>query len=382
MAELDRAHELLPEFRRRLARRRLRDGAAGAAVLLVMLGVGVAVMRHEPSERRGVVTASSTTTVTTAAPVPEGLDIGPALDPDEARLPDEGIAVEVASRVVLVGMDGRVHGHLPGFSIHQDIVSTAGPLRLRQDDRYYVLADGTLREVPIVGGYLSDPLAYDAELAAFVVADPGHNVVRRGGRELFDVGNNLGTRISVSYDRDLVADGDRALDLRTGKFHDLPEGCDVGDRHGPRWYLLCDDVVRAGDLPAVSAGVLLRPPHPGSGGHWRKAMVSPDGKRLLLQWSGECEVQEVFFAAGNGTGTLESLGSRLGAHEGAVMAEAYGWTADGRAVVATPAEPGCGQGLPQPGVYVVGTGRPARPVYPLPPSASGAQMAMWSPALR
>jgi hypothetical protein len=67
------------------------------------------------------------------------------------------------------------------------------------------------------------------------------------------------------------------------------------------------------------------PEHPDVG-HWRFGLPSPDGKWVLAQWSGECEVPSAF-AVEVSTGRVELLGV-----EG-TESRALGWAPDGRAIV-------------------------------------------------
>lgn len=78
-------------------------------------------------------------------------------------------------------------------------------------------------------------------------------------------------------------------------------------------------------------------------GYWHRAIPSPDGARVLGQWSGECEATTVHVAElAPAPGAFRPLAD--------VEAQAIGWLDDGRALVQT--GPGnCGQGDAEPGVY-------------------------------
>jgi hypothetical protein len=81
-------------------------------------------------------------------------------------------------------------------------------------------------------------------------------------------------------------------------------------------------------------------------GHWRFALLAPDGNRVLAQWSGECEVPLAYVA------TLQS-GPPVpitGATSDAPESFALGWTRGGRALVLLP-QGSCCSGAWQPGVY-------------------------------
>ena len=83
-------------------------------------------------------------------------------------------------------------------------------------------------------------------------------------------------------------------------------------------------------------------------GLWLGAFASPDGKRLLLQWSAECETPFALVApaAGGRAGLVTGGKIRSGAPE----SYALGWTHDGRALVELP-QGACGGGTAPPGVY-------------------------------
>jgi hypothetical protein len=89
-------------------------------------------------------------------------------------------------------------------------------------------------------------------------------------------------------------------------------------------------------------------------GHWRYALPSPDGRWVLAQWSGECEVPVAYlFPAAGGPGRPVA-----GADRETIV---IGWTPGGSAIVGF--WPGaCGAGTEQPGTYLVepNTGRRRR----------------------
>jgi hypothetical protein len=88
------------------------------------------------------------------------------------------------------------------------------------------------------------------------------------------------------------------------------------------------------------------PPH----GSWRWGWPSPDGRTLLLQWSGECETPNAFFADVESGRVRPVTGERDWRH--APESSAYGWLHDGRAVVYLP-RGGCGNGYKRPGYYAI-----------------------------
>ena len=128
-------------------------------------------------------------------------------------------------------------------------------------------------------------------------------------------------------------------------------------RGGGRWFVL--DVAgsvlrpveraRADRLHEVDGHAIHLPTPPGMmvngepAGHWRFALLAPDGNRVLAQWSGECEVPRAYVA------TLQS-GPPVpvtGATSDAPESFALGWTRGDRALVLLP-EGSCGTGAGSP----------------------------------
>jgi hypothetical protein len=100
--------------------------------------------------------------------------------------------------------------------------------------------------------------------------------------------------------------------------------------HPSRGYRAC---TRFGGLVEVSAiyrhweGRWRRLPvtAPAAHGWWRRVVTSPDGKTLLLQWSGECESRSTYL--------LSRRGGRPRAIFRSAESGAVGWSTDGRARV-------------------------------------------------
>jgi hypothetical protein len=80
-------------------------------------------------------------------------------------------------------------------------------------------------------------------------------------------------------------------------------------------------------------------------GHWTWAAASPDGRTILAQWSGECEVPQAFLLDADG-------GSPRAVAPMDAQSEALGWTTDGRAIVFLAQQPACGTEF-RPGTYLV-----------------------------
>ncbi|MEA3076587.1 MAG: hypothetical protein QOF60_1495 [Actinomycetota bacterium] len=388
----DRVVEFRGRVKRRKARRR-----AGVAVAFVALAavVGSTTNVGRPAHVRDAVVASvgESPVLATPAPAPEVFDPGPALRPEDVAVFAEGVAVEVDGvGVVLVGLDGRVFGHLPGFSF--GFSEEAGPLQLRtRDDQYFVLDAGKLRPAPAVDGWAAWPLAYGAEGVMSIIGDPSETVVRRNGRQLFDLGNQMASEGRVSNDRDVVSithfDTERseALDLRSGKRSRLPYGCLVGDRHGSRRYLLCGDgtgetaSLRAGKDTDPSPAVLFGPLDDGEGGGWAEAMVSPDGTQLLLGWySNSCHEMHTYLAPSAGA-ELTPVERALGRDLRDTAIRPLGWTLDGRAIIEVLAGDTCGAPAVEPGVYAI-SGDDSAQVVAIPKGDPFRNAKLWAPALR
>lgn len=83
-------------------------------------------------------------------------------------------------------------------------------------------------------------------------------------------------------------------------------------------------------------------------GFWRTAMISPDGKTLLAQWSGECELQKAFFVAATGGASKPVTGEADWAT--GPESEALGWEG-ARARVRLPKR---GEAVSvKPGIYLI-----------------------------
>jgi hypothetical protein len=141
----------------------------------------------------------------------------------------------------------------------------------------------------------------------------------------------------------------------------------IGTREAARVVVPPDPPVR---LPPPPGGIVEGAP----AGSWRWAIPSPDGSTMLAQWSGECEVPVAFFVD-PATGRMREVTGGRGLRD-APESTGFGWSADGRAVVAL-WNAVCGRGFDQPGVYLFD--RPGHGVL-LFGMKPGARAAMWGPA--
>jgi hypothetical protein len=335
--------------------------------------------------------ARTTTTPTTAA-APVGFQIGADRSPDDLGrpLPDEGVAIAIQDMgTVLVGLDAHVLGHLPSVSVWQYEDAGPGPFLLRGRAGDYRLDPGARALLPLQDpDEIHFPLAYGTDLVSLTNLAPGDNWLERDGRRVLELGNRMDEGFTISADRDVVTRGRRILDLRTGRGRTVPDACSVGDRHGAVMYLTCyrspeaepsieawlaDGKVKqvVGSVTPAANGVFH--------GRWTRVFVSPDGNRLLAEWSGECEVARVFLMDADG-GRRRDLAEDFELREPDLFAQAWGWTLDGRAIVTVRGEPGCASDQPVSGVYLAGSGRPVL-VYPVPDWSRVSGMAVWSPLL-
>lgn len=130
------------------------------------------------------------------------------------------------------------------------------------------------------------------------------------------------------------------------------EVCRVAARAAGVRYELCYRL-SSGDharLYALEGGerrkIAIDPPFRASGpliGHWEKALLSPDGRRFLLEWSAECEVPFTFVVGASGGEPQPVFGSRRAWWE-ATSSSAVGWH-DARTVVVEK-RPDCGGRTP------------------------------------
>jgi hypothetical protein len=98
-----------------------------------------------------------------------------------------------------------------------------------------------------------------------------------------------------------------------------------------------------------------RPMWPGTGDHligwWEWAAASPDGRTILAQWSGECEIPLAFLVA-IADGRPASVTGKYSRDDLPPNSTALGWSDDGRAIVFLPADPACGGG-DESGVFLI-----------------------------
>jgi hypothetical protein len=155
-----------------------------------------------------------------------------------------------------------------------------------------------------------------------------------------------------------------AIDLRTDTRRALQPGCRVGAQRGRVRFELCGYPYRRSQLSRIVrvdgrvrlqlVGPAERAPR-GPAGSWERVALSRDGRYLLAQWSGECEIPTAYL--------IDLARTRLSRLGGAVESRALGWSGE-TALVALPRS-ACGSSAKRAGVYGFRVGGHGRLVYPL-----------------
>jgi hypothetical protein len=331
---------------------------------------------------------ASTPVVESPSPSPGPAKLGRMLDPAVLpALPRVGLAIEVGGALVLVRLDGTVIGHLTGYSVDYGTggyIPAPGPLLLVGPGKRRAVLDAAHGALTETEG-IHIPLAFGAE----IIMLGGHEAsVERDGVVLAHKRRN--DNLNLSQHRDFisiesyvedsegsigVADS-RVFDVRTGESRDVPDGCFATDLVNDLLILTCHGLTPKGPAsrllslaPDGSTRTLVGAGGRG-GGHWRFAYASPDGSTLLAQWSGECEVPTAFRVPIQGGEPVTLTGEPLAE---APNSTALGWSPDGRTIAYLPADPGCGSGIPESGIYLVDADGTPELVYgPMPDSWGGA----------
>jgi hypothetical protein len=115
------------------------------------------------------------------------------------------------------------------------------------------------------------------------------------------------------------------------------------------------------------------PPHPAAmtdlSGFWAYALPSPDGRGLLAQWSGECEVPNAFFIVDDVPRPVTGEG-RFWESPNSIS---LGWSAQGEALVFLTPNDACGDKR-VPGIYAFLAPGDGQLLYPVHGIHSGARM--------
>jgi len=335
---------------------------------------------------------------------PEGApgeaDVGEAMALDALpALPDEGVAVELDEGLVFVGLDGTVHGHVPGATLESVRGLQHAPAGLvpASDDEHGV---GWLE--PPTGAFWPGHQGTPLMDAATVLLDPHAGspdayVIRRPEEAVAQWDRDAPWWLSADHRTvtwatcpgepgDMAACPMRGHDLDMSADLDLDPGCWVADARGDFTQLrVCAD-------QDAEPGSWLELATPGEGPRRyelpRRGDMPPDmpttarflSAELSRGWIlaptlQECEVRKAALIDVD-MGELHPI---LGEQEPLTAASlALGWTGDGRAAVLVHDGP-CAEEADDPGVWLVNpTTGDSELMYGLPPDTT-ADAHLWRP---
>lgn len=338
-------------------------------------------------------------------PTPEATaepDLGPAMTMDElSPMSDEGVAVQVDDDVVLVGLDGTVHGHIPDTDLHvpgADLETIRGlqhvpggfvALRGNEHGSGWIdQAAGVFwpdhQGTPLLGASAQlDPHAGTPD--AWVIHRPEEPVARwhRDDRWWLSAGHRVVTWEECPDDAEVGAPCPTSgYDLASDTALDLEPGCWVADARGEGDHLrVCHQPeaeppswLELDSLGADQARYELpRPDDAPAPGHFLSAELG-DGW-ILAQASMECEVRSAALLDID-SGDLQPV---LGEDEPLMTPSlALGWLEDGRAAVLVHDSP-CAEPDQPSGVWLVDpAGDDHELIYPL-PADTGTEAHLWRP---
>jgi hypothetical protein len=298
--------------------------------------------------------------------------MGAAAARDDRALPRTGLAVETNRGVDLVGLDGRVRRTLPGYRFRVWGVERRGQIELRdRSGRGYDLRAGVL--APRAADQMRLPAGYALRLrrSSWALLRAGRVVARFGPFTVAELDDSAKVLTSFRVAKDgAILTVPVARHLGTGARRILPRGCRVGAERASVRFELCgypyvkrgvSTVVRVdGSGRRTIAGPAHRAPR-GPTGWWRSVTLSADGRRLLAQWSGECEIPFAYVIdTRSGRATVLGRDQRGGQAEALTL----GWLGD--AALVTLPHGACGSSAERPGVYVFDRRGRARLIHPLP----------------
>lgn len=252
-------------------------------------------------------------------------------------LPSRGLAISHRHGIVLADDRGRPIVRLRGWELGGATMTSPFVLTVYRHHRAYRLDVAGHRLVPLPGDW-SNRLAGGYRFA-------------RTGPGTWAVYDNHGARVlqahgdlTISADRRLIGVGRTGLDVTDMSRTTMPRRCGVGARDGASWYLLCGNAngpwvdVITGGLARVLAPRLGHGFRDGWDGLYESVTPSPDGRSLLLQYSGECETPIAFEVGAAGGRPRPVVG---GAWQHAPESVGVGWTHAGAALVQL-LPPACG----------------------------------------
>jgi hypothetical protein len=283
-------------------------------------------------------------------------------------LPHSGFAVATSRGVDLVGLDGRLRRSLPGYRFRALGIERQGQVELRdRAGRYFELRQGVLAPVEANATTLSFGLTLRWTSGRWSLAR-GSRIVERfppGTVVELDESGTVLTAVGVNRSGSAVS-APVAIDLRTLEREELEPSCRVGAQSGHVRFELCGYPLAKGQPPTIvrvigaQRRVIVAAPEKGPG-RWLSIAPSGDGKRLLAQWSSQCEVRFAYIVD-----VSPPRLSALGADRAGRLVESrvIGWSGDA-ALVALP-DISCSTAAPRPGIYAFGRSGPGRLVYRLP----------------
>ncbi len=304
-----------------------------------------------------------------------------------AGYPRAGLVVETTRGVLLVDLQGHVRRSLAGFHFYPQ-----GSALLELQDRggrVWALRRGSLvrpapaapaRGFTLTWSKAGAALLRDGRVVERFPADA--EVWLDASRTILTVmylahGGEVGRAVGPTIVRN----------LRTGSWRAAPRGCrPVLEARGVEFQLCGYPYVeeQPSTIVRVDANGRRRTtltaiwPDLGPGrtkhrpnGSWQFVLLSPDGRTLLSQSSGDCEVPTAWLVdTTTGRRTLIGVLDKLGELP---ESWALGWVAD-EAFASLPTA-GCSTNPRQPGVYALRPDGHARLVYPLPRTAT--YVALW-----
>ena len=252
----------------------------------------------------------------------------PALPP----LPAQGLAVSDPHGITLIDTRGRRLARLTGYRPVVEYVQNPGLPRFSDaaGRRWWL----DVRGHRLVRAETGLPLAGGASMRRTHRAWE----VRRGGRLVMRM---RPFKEFPFFDEDfaVVSTVRRSIEIATGGRLPVPRRCVLASRRASRRILLCGRTQYGTVLPTsieelvggrrrLIAGPAERTER-GPAGHWVYVRVSPHGRTLLAQWSGECEIPVAFVIARAAQPRPAGAKTLAGAPESVAL----GWTSSGDAVV-------------------------------------------------
>jgi hypothetical protein len=280
-------------------------------------------------------------------------------------LPSQGLVVTERGGLTFVNFSGLRLGHVEGlrFAWQDTNVRTGLPRLVDKRGHLWRLDTRRRRFVPASAG-----MSLSGGATLVFVRQTRTWLVRRDSRVILRM--RVGREFPfLSEDRNVVSTARRALDLRSGRFVDVPRGCSVASSRVPDWILLCGRIAAGTLLPTsiealvngrrrlIAGPPVRRGPDGRIHGHWVYVLVSRD-HRLLAQWSGQCEIPTAFVIEGR---QVRPLGAAR--YADAPESVGLGWLRNGSAVIHFPLG-ACGGSFRTPGVYVVPRSGKPRLVLP------------------